>query len=105
MVIFNTSSFGHFKLTSFQSTLKSIVSTKALTGLARRIKDHKEMQKLYRLDDHMLKDIGLYRSDLDWAMQQSQRIAPLVALQERRQETQHGEHLATVKAYCKANRN
>jgi hypothetical protein len=60
------------------------------------------MQKLQRLDNRLLKDIGLYRSDLDWAMQQSDRMDPLMALQHRRQETLREEHLATVQAYCKS---
>ena len=64
MVLFNSSTLGQFNLNinGLNTAIKSLVSRKALTGLARRIKSHKEMVKLQRLDDHMLKDIGLVRS-------------------------------------------
>lgn len=105
MISFNNSSLGRFKISSFNTAPASTVVTKALMGFVRRIKAHKEMRKLHRLDNRMLKDIGLYRADLDWAMQQSERIDPLCALQERRHETLREDHLVTVQAYCKAAKN
>ncbi len=105
MIFFNSSTPGHsnigqFNISGFNATIKSLASRKALTGLARRIKAHKEMSRLHQLDDHMLKDIGLVRSDLDWAMAQAGSMDPLAALQNRRCESEHAEHLATAKAYC-----
>ena len=100
MIYFNSISLRQFKTSTLAETVKSVVSMKALTGLARRIKAHKEMNNLRRLDDHMLKDLGLYRSDLEWAMQQAERIDPLVALQDRRDETLHA-----VRSYCKSVQN
>ena len=102
MVLFNNSILGHFNISGFNTTIKAIMGRKALTGLARKIKAHKEMKRLHGLDDHMLKDIGLVRSDLDWAMTQADRMDPLFALQNRRCETLHAQHLATAKAYCSA---
>ena len=102
MITFNSISPRHFNSRNIAATVKSVVSMKALTGLARRIQAHKEMSKLGRLDDHMLKDIGLYRSDLDWAMKQAGSVHPLIALQARRDETLRYEHLASAKSYCKA---
>lgn len=107
MILFNSSSLEHSKsgqlnINSILATLKAVASRKALVGLARRIKAHKEMEKLQRLDDHMLKDIGLERADLDWAMAQADEVDPLAALQIRRTATQHAHHLATAKAYCAA---
>ena len=69
MILFNSSTFGHFKIghldiSGFNKAIKSLTSGKALMGLARRIKAHREMRKLQRLDNRMLKDIGLERSDL-----------------------------------------
>jgi uncharacterized protein YjiS (DUF1127 family) len=102
MIYFNSISPRHFSSNGIFATVKSVVSLKALMGLKRRIKAHKEMQKLMRLDNHMLKDIGLYRSDLDWALQQSDRMDPLAALAQRRDESLHKENLATVQTYCKS---
>ena len=102
MIYFNSISLRHFRTSNIAATVKSVVAMKTLAGLARRIMAHKQMHELQCLDDHMLKDIGLYRSDLDWAVQQSGRIDPLVALQARRDETLHAEHLASAKSYCKA---
>ncbi len=104
MIFFNSSTPGHFNIgqfniSGFNATIKSFASRKALTGLARRIKAHKEMRKLQRLDNHMLKDIGLERTDLVWAMAQAYNMDPLAALQKRRCETLHAQHLATAKAY------
>ncbi len=105
MVLFNSSTLGHFNINGFNTTIKSLLSRKALAGLARRIKAHKEMSKLQRLDDHMLSDIGLVRADLSWAITQTDRIDPLSALAERRCKSQHAQHLATAKAYCTAVKN
>ena len=102
MVYFNSLSLKSIQLGNLSATIKALVSGKALMGLARRIKVHKEMQHLQNLEDHMLTDIGLVRSDLEWAMGQSEQMDPLHALQERREESLRLEHLAVVKAYCKA---
>ncbi len=107
MIFFNSSTPGHsnigqFNISGFNATIKSIASRNALTGLVRRVKAHKEMSRLYKLDDFMLKDIGLVRSDLHWAMAQAGRMDPLAALQDRRCKSEHAEHLATAKAYCAA---
>ncbi|MCP4934147.1 MAG: DUF1127 domain-containing protein [bacterium] len=107
MIFFNSSTLGQFNIgqfniSGFKATIKSIAGRKALTGLARRIKAHKEMSRLHNLDDRMLKDIGIVRSDLDWAMAEAGRMDPLAALQNRRCESEHAEHLATAKAYCAA---
>ena len=99
MILFNSSSLGHFNISGFNATLKSVVSREALTGLVRKIKAHREMKKLERLDNRMLKDIGLERSDLVWAMAQAYHMDPLDALQKRRCESLHAQHLATAKAY------
>lgn len=107
---FNSSSLDkftgkYFNIGRFNATLKSILSAKLLIGLARRIKAHKEMQHLRGLDNRMLKDIGLQRSDLAWAMRQADQIDPLTALQVRRENSLHEEHLAAVKAFCVAQKN
>ncbi len=107
MIFFNSSTpgqfnIGNFNISGFSAAIKSLASRKALTGLARRIKAHKEMSRLHNLDDHMLKDIGLLRCDLDWAMAQAARKDPLAALHDRRCHREQAEHLATAKAYCAA---
>ena len=105
MVHFYSFSLKSIRLRKVTATIKSVASTKALTGLARRIKAHREMQNLQHLEDHMLTDIGLVRTDLDWAMGQSEQMDPLHALQQRREQNLQDKHLATVKAYCKAVRD
>lgn len=39
------------------------------------------LRRLQRLDDRMLKDIGLCRNDLDWAAAQHEHADPTLALQ------------------------
>jgi hypothetical protein len=51
-----------------------------------RVKAHADMQRLQRLDDRMLKDLGLMRGDLDWAVMQDEHDDPTKALQSVRNE-------------------
>lgn len=102
MVLFNSSTLGHFNIRGFNAAFKSLTSRNTLTGLTRRIAAYREMKKLQNLDNRMLRDIGLERSDLDWAMDQANHMDPFSALQNRRCESLHAQHLATAKAYCAA---
>ncbi len=81
--------------------IKSRIGTAALRGLARRIATHREMEKLNRLDAHLLRDLGLQRADLDWARQQSECMDPLAALELRRNENMYREHLSSTRTYCR----
>jgi Domain of unknown function (DUF1127) len=59
-------------------------------GLLLRLWDNwkarKDVLRLQRLDDHMLKDIGLQRADIFWASQQSLNVNAALVLEERGME-------------------
>lgn len=52
----------------------------------RRLQARQAFNRLLRMDDRQLKDIGLGRRDLDWALMQDEYADPTEALQHRRLE-------------------
>jgi uncharacterized protein YjiS (DUF1127 family) len=57
-----------------------------LSRLWNNWKARRDITNLQRLDDHMLKDIGLSRADIFWASQQSLDVNAALVLEERGME-------------------
>jgi uncharacterized protein YjiS (DUF1127 family) len=55
----------------------------SLARLWRNWKSRRQLARLYKCHDYLLRDMGIERADVDWALRLSLRDNPLLALEDR----------------------
>ncbi|MEP3279048.1 MAG: DUF1127 domain-containing protein [Stappiaceae bacterium] len=79
----------HAASTNFVGTVGRVIAN-VLMATWRNLSNRRRIRELYHLDDHILKDMGLTRTDITTALRSSIDVDPSISLQEisvQRRET------------------
>lgn len=69
----------------------------SIRKLAQSLASRARIRSMYRLDDDLLRDIGLVRGDIDWALSVPLYVDPSMRLNEARSERLRTQHCRIFK--------